>query len=77
MPWLPNARFTVSWLVPWSAVRRLLLLGVLFTGLQFAGCGGTSRVATGVTVSPHSPAVAESDVPYSNAPPITKALVRE
>jgi hypothetical protein len=42
-----------------------------------AGCGSADSDSTSATITPGSPVVAKSDGSYSNAPAITKALVRE
>lgn len=65
-------------LVRSRAVRRLALIGVPLAVLAFSGCGGGSSTdSAGVTITPTSEVVAESEGSYDNAPPITKELVRE
>jgi hypothetical protein len=55
-----------------------LTRAVVVAGL-LAGCGGnsSSTSAGGVSVTPVSEVVAESDTKEANAPPVTKTLVSE
>jgi hypothetical protein len=57
----------------------LCLAGALVVAGLLVGCGGgsSSTGAGGVTITPTSEVVAESDTKEANAPPITKTLVRE
>jgi len=57
-------------------MKRLALLGFLCAAGALAGCGG-GEATGGVTISPTSEVVAESDTKEPDAPPITKGLVRE
>lgn len=54
---------------------RLAVIGVI-CGIGLVGCGGSSETS-GVTITPTSEVVAQSDSKESNAPPITRTLVRE